>query len=366
MEGARGVHGWPDDDSGNPWHQLELSVQLLRLMQSDYQQARRHLEDICSAFGDREHMTRQYLHTAVALATPAGVPSVGPTTVLPFVLGVPCRPAPVIAAPQMRAATSLGPMQVRCLGRFEVRLGWTKVETWRSRKAKTLLKYLVAQGGRPIPKDVLMETLWPEAAPQAANNSLKAAVHALRQTLDLSGRDSTAGDAASYVLFVEGNYLLNPEVEVWIDVDEFERQWAEGRRLDREGQVSEATALYAAAERLYIGDFLEDDLYEDWTLLRREALKDTYLAVLSKLSDRAMRDDDCESCIVYCQKTLAKDPCREDAYRSLMQSHSRLGHRSRALNWYGICTKTLNLELDTAPDAETAALYQRLLKGEVI
>ena len=366
MESTHGAYASPDEDPHSPRRHLELSVQLLQLMQSDYQRARSYLEDICSAFGEREHMTSQYLRTALQLATPSRLALVGPTTLLPFVLGDPSTTAPAAATQDQGAATMLAPVQVRCLGRFDIRLGWARVEAWRGRKAKALLKYLVAQHGRPVPKDVLMETLWPEAPPQAANNNLKAAVHALRQTLDPGGRDTTIADSGSYILFVEGNYLLNPQVEVWVDVDEFERQWTKGRRMEKEGKTSEAMTAYAAAERLYRGDFLEDDPYEDWMLLRREALKDTYLAILSKLSDRAIGEGDCESCLVYCQRILAKDPCREDAYRSVMRSHSRLGHRSRALNWYRICLKTLSMELETAPDEETTALYERLLNGEVV
>lgn len=366
MHGAHGAYGSPHDDPHTPWRHLELSVQLLRLMQSDYQRARSYLEDICSAFGEREHMTSQHLRTALQLAAPPRPASVGPSTLLPFVLGDPSTTAPAAATQEREATATLAPVQVRCLGRFDVRLGWTKVEAWRGRKAKALLKYLVAQRGRPVPKDVLMETLWPEAPPQAANNNLKAAVHALRQTLDPGGRDATVADTGSYVLFVDGSYLLNPQVELWVDVDEFERQWTKGRRLEKEGKTPEAIAAYAAAERLYRGDFLEDDPYEDWPLLQREALKDTYLTILSKLSDQAIGEGDCESCLVYCQRILAKDPCREDAYRSVMRSHSRLGHRSRALNWYRICLKTLAMELETAPDEETTALYERLLNGEVI
>jgi len=353
-------------DTHSSWRQWEMGLQLLRLVQSDYQRARKHLEEMCSAFGEREHATGEYLRTALALAAPPGPPSLGPTTRLPFLLGV--VSTPVLDAPWQRleAARTRAPLHVRCLGPLEVRLAWTRVDSWHSNRAKALLKYLIAQRGRSVPKDVLMETLWPEADPQAANNNLKAAVHALRQTLDVSGKRADAKDSVSYVLFTDGSYMLNSEAEIWVDVDEFEHQWTIGRRLDKEGKPSEAMAAYAAAERLYRGDFLEEDPYEDWTLLRREALKDTYLAILSKLAERSLQDEDCESCIVYCQKILAKDPCREDAYRSLMRCHSRLGHRSRALNWYKICARTLKTELETAPDGDTTQLHERLLKGDSI
>jgi DNA-binding SARP family transcriptional activator len=366
MEDVDRTHSPDEKGKNSSWQQWQVSVQLLKLMQGDYQRARKYLEDVCSAFGEREHMAGQYLRTALELAIPTGLPTIGPTTLLPFLLGVPSPPRLSGAWTQQGATTALAPLQVRCLGTLDIRLGWNKVDSWRSKKAKTLFKYLIAQRGRPIPKDVLMEILWPEGDPQAANNNLKAAVHALRQTLDPSGKNNDGKESMQYIIFLDGNYVLNNEAEIWVDVDEFEHQWATGRRLDKEGKVDEATKAYAAAEKLYRGDFLEDDIYEDWTLLRREALKDTYLAILSKLSERSIQDEDYESCIVYCQKILAKDPCREDAYRRLMRCHSRLGHRSRAMNWYKLCVKTLRTELETDPDGETTELYQRLLRGECI
>lgn len=366
MEGAERAFNGAEGNDQATWRQWQASLKLLELMRSDYQRARRHLEDMCTAFGEREHATGQYLRTALELAAPPGPPSIGRTTRLPFLLGV--VSAPVLDAPRQRHAGGLpaATLQVRCLGSFEVRVGWQRVESWRSNKAKSLLKYLISQQGRPVPKDVLMETLWPEGDPQASNNNLKAAVHALRQTLNPGGRDGNARESGSYVLFLDGNYVVNAQADVWVDVDEFESQWARGRRLDKEGRPDEASVAYASAERLYRGDFLEEDPYEDWMLLRREALKDTYLAILGKLGERSMVSGDCESCIVYSQRILAKDACREDAYRNLMRCHSRLGHRSRALDWYRICERTLRAELDADPDRETAALHRRLLDGEDI
>ena len=149
-----------------------------------------------------------------------------------------------------------------------------------------------------------METLWPDCDPQAASNNLKAAMHGLRRTLShlFQGKESYP-----YILFLQGSYLINPEIELWLDVEEFEQHWVLGRRLEKAGKLSEAIHEFELAEELYRGDYLEDEPYEEWTLLRREALKDTYLIILGKLADRSMETTDYVSCIIYCQKILAKD-----------------------------------------------------------
>jgi len=348
MEGAGKTYSSPEEHQYGSPHQWQVSVKLLQLMQSDYQWARKQLEDVCRTFGEREHVASEHL-----------------CSVLEALDRVADWGKDLTAMPGGRAIAPL-PLRANCLGSFEVRMGWKKVDSWHSLKAKSLLKYLVARGGRPVPKDVLMEALWPECDSQAANNNLKTAVHALRQILNPNGKESNGKEGFFYVLFLEGNYMINPQAELWVDVDEFERHWMASLRLDKEGKVDEATRECQLAEMFYRGDFLEDNPYEEWTLLRREALKDIYLAILSRLGERSVKEEDYEGCIVYCQKILAKDPCREDAYRGLMRCHSRLGHRSRALNWYKLCVRTLRAELDTLPDRQTAALYNHLLKDEPI
>ena len=208
-----------------------------------------------------------------------------------------------------------------------------------------------------------MDALWPECSPQASGNNLKIAIHSLRLTLkDLISEK----DRPQSILFKQGSYMINPEINLWTDVEAFEECWMAGRRLEKEGKLTEALREFEKAEALYRGDYLEDEAYEEWTMLRREVLKDTYLIILGKLADHSMRTADYESCIHYSQKILARDNCREDSYRRLMYCYTKLGQRNRALRWYKICCQTNKTELDTDPDNETNELYNRILKDEDI
>jgi DNA-binding SARP family transcriptional activator len=171
-------------------------------------------------------------------------------------------------------------------------------------------------------------------------------------------------DPFLWVLFEGGNYVINPNTHLWCDVDQFEYHWNAGRRLENEGKVAEAMRAYETAEALYKGDYLEDNLYEEWTILRREALKDIYLAILSRLADYTMQKSHYDSCILYCQKMLHNDRCREDAYERLMVCYSRLGQRSRSMSWYRICEKVIKTELDVEPAPQTTLIYRKLLSNE--
>lgn len=347
-------------DYGDSTHWQD-TIRLLRLVQRDYQGVRELLETVNNSLSGRESLVNQrleYANRAVTgyqtlCLTPPGA-DVPPNRLGMTMLGEITAPGPL--PPLIR-------LNVRCLGRFEVRSEWRQVERWQSVKAKSLLAYLITRPREPVAREILMEALWPDCDLQSAGNNLKAAMHGLRQTLN---RLFNTSENYPYVLFMQGSYLINPEIDLWVDVDDFEQHRETGRRLERAGRQDEAIREYELAEALYRGDYLTDEPYEDWTLLRREALNDTYVTILGKLADHSIGTGDYESGIIHCQKILAKDRCREDAYRRLMCCYSRLGQRNRALRWFEICRRTIRTDLDTVPDRETAALHQRLLDDQPI
>ena len=347
-----------DHASRGQWHD---TIQLLRLVQSDYKGVRRQLEQVGSTIAERESLVSQRLQYAlqvsgnfqtlrlVAYATGSPVAQIGKA-----ILGQ-------VTCPKIEPKSIH--LRVCCLGKFETYSDLKRVERWQSVKAKSVFQYLLTRPRQPVVKEVLTEMLWPECDPRTAGNNLKSAIYGLRRTLDdilESNRDFPC------LLFMQGSYLINPEIDLWVDVDEFQQHWALGRRFEKENKLPEAIREYEKAEALYRGDYLEDEPYEEWTLLRREALIDTYLLILGKLAEYSLKNADYDGCITYSQKILTKDPCREDAYRRLMTCYSRLRQRNRALRWYEMCRRTVQSELDTTPDHETSALYHQLLKNEPI
>jgi DNA-binding SARP family transcriptional activator len=243
-------------------------------------------------------------------------------------------------------------IQIRCFGRFELSRNGVTVERWRRRAAERLLKFLLVNGRRGH-RDVLLEMLWPDTPASSSIRGLRVTMHALRRALaaaapDRPGVDLIRAEGDTYVLDTRG---------VWIDADEFSERYIAGLRFEREKNIDAASREYAAAEALYRDDFLVEDLYEDWTVLRREELKDQYLQILSKLSQFCLAASDLDGCIRRSHALVAKEPCSEDAYQRLMRCYARLGQRGTALRWYQICERTLRQELDVAPSETTRRLY---------
>jgi DNA-binding SARP family transcriptional activator len=273
----------------------------------------------------------------------------------------PEREAPVVSAGAVAAPLvvkeeerDLPSLVVYCLGPFRVYQNDQLITDWTGLKGQCILKYLVAHRGRPIAKDILMDVFWRDADPEAARRNLHQAVYCLRQTL--RRRQSSF----QHIQFENDCYLLNPEMDIWLDCEEFEKHVQAGRRLEAAGQLSEAMAEYGIAEGLYQGDFLEEDLYEDWPSLQREHIRNICLEIFDRLSEYYVQQGEYTATIVLCQKVLAQDNCHEEAHRRLMQCYLAQGQRHLAFRQYQTCVEALREELDLTPSEETMTLYRRI------
>jgi LuxR family maltose regulon positive regulatory protein len=251
-------------------------------------------------------------------------------------------------------------LQARFFGHFELLCDGENMHLGRNGKALTILKYLLANRTRPVSQDHLMGWLWPESNLKKARWSLNSAIHGLRKLL--GGCSSSV--STNYVFLEDGYYHLSPDVRVTTDVDDFDRHHEQGRRMEKDRRKQDAAIEYEKAVSLYRGDYLIEDLYEDWTMVERERLANSYIDLLDRLAIYYMEAGQHQESIRACYKVLEKDRCHEDSYRLLMQCYVRLGLRARALHQYRTCEQTLRQEYGTSPSPETRTLYRRLLKDE--
>src|SRR5215210_1737879 len=218
-------------------------------------------------------------------------------------------------------ATDFVHLRARFFGKFELlRDGEEVGPLSRGGKAVSVLKYLLAHGSRPVSQDYLMGWLWPESDLKRARWSLNSTVYSLRKLLN-GGTPSPD----PVVLFEEGCYRLCPRVRVTSDVGEFDAHCERGRRLEGAGRKGEAAAEYEEAVALYRGDFLAEDLYEDWTMIERDRLTNAYVEALDKLADHHAQNGRLRDAIRMCHRILEKDPCHEHTHRRLMEYYVRLG-----------------------------------------
>lgn len=245
-------------------------------------------------------------------------------------------------------------LSVCCFGQFQVFEDEHLIDDWTNRKGKAIFKHLLMQRPKPVVKDVLMELFWPDSSPDAARNNLNVAIYSLRRALRNGYPDF------SHILFQEDCYLINPDIDLWVDVDEFVRCIQDAEQLEKQGNIAEAIRCYHRAEALYQGELFAEDRYEEWILPERRNLHKIYIDVLTKLSDYHYSLGDYTSCASICQKLLLVEPCREETHRRLMTTYCRQGHKHLALRQYHLCVTHLKEELDIAPLPETTQLYEQI------
>ncbi|MCB9444775.1 MAG: PAS domain S-box protein, partial [Ardenticatenaceae bacterium] len=122
---------------------------------------------------------------------------------------------------------------------------------WRRIKVRALLVYLALQRG-PVPRETLIEVLWPDLDYEAGLRNLNTTVYNLRRSLEPNlGR----GSDSIYVIYEGGNYRLDNSQSHWLDVQAFE-QGIRRARVEREQE--KAIAIYKETLALYRGEYLTD------------------------------------------------------------------------------------------------------------
>jgi DNA-binding SARP family transcriptional activator len=260
--------------------------------------------------------------------------------------------------PPVPGSDSEGAATIHLLGELQVVLGERPVARWVSGRGRAVFEYLVVHRHTRVRRERLMSVFWPDAPPEAARNSLNVAIHGLRQSL------RTAAGERPVVVHHDGSYLIDPALELWVDIEVFEDLVKSARQHLASDDPAAAQADFHTAIGLYQGDFLADNPYEQWAEVSREHLRLAYLDCLDQLGRLRFDAGDYTGCADACRKLLACDDCREDTLRRLMRCHSRLGQPQLALRQYHSFVATLRAELNLPPAPATTALAASIRRRE--
>src|SRR5579862_4125796 len=194
-----------------------------------------------------------------------------------------------------------GPMQVLVQGRPLPHL--------RSRKALWLLALLTLRHDRPVERDWLAGTLWPDVDQTQAFANLRPVLSELRRALGSQAERLQSPDR--HTLFMN---LSGAEVDV-LTFD-----------------VAIATQKLSALEQavsLYRGPLLEG-CTEEWVFQERNAREQQCLQALKTLADAALADEAYVSAAGYYQRAVSLEPLWESALRGWMEALTKSGDRNAA------------------------------------
>jgi DNA-binding SARP family transcriptional activator len=243
------------------------------------------------------------------------------------------------------------PLRIYTLGRFAILRDGQPIQFTRKvqQKPLSMLKALIAFGGKDVREDQIMDTLWPEADGDMAHQSFATNLHRLRQLLGYE----------KAIQRQEGRVTLDDR-HCWVDV------WAFSSLLERAdaqwkaGRIDDAVKLMGKAINIYKGPFLEQEIEKSWKISLSELLRSKFLRSTERLGQYWQEINQYEKALDCYLKGLEVDDLAEEFYQGLMNCYQRLARIADVRAVYQRYRKTFStLGLD--PSIKIEALYQKIL-----
>jgi LuxR family maltose regulon positive regulatory protein len=250
------------------------------------------------------------------------------------------------------------PLRIETLGTFRLFRGDSPMEEnqWDRSQPKKLLKTILSYGGERIPKEIIIDELWPEESPRVAERNFKTTLQRLRKSLEpVIHKDF----GSSYIHLHDNIVSLDAEL-CHVDADRFLSLLKIAEEKQKKGDGKEVLPFYTEALEIYKGDFLPEELYAPWPDKKREELKAKYMELLNKTAKLHEKQGSLKKAMDCYKKAIQVDPLIEESYQKLMTFYSNKGMYNEALRIYEDCKKALKKELKTEPDSTTTAIYRKV------
>jgi len=250
----------------------------------------------------------------------------------------------------------------RLFGGLEVSIGNRTVRErdWKKRKARLLFAMLATKRGRDVPRDQVIDYLWPDMDEERAKNNLYVAWSMMKSVL---GGKGSAGTRSPYVENTHGVCRIVRDM-VRSDIDEFEEALVAARDAETAGHEKDALSAYERIANLYRGDLLPGDVYDDWFSSLRDHYRSEFADAMLRASQLLIDAEDPGNALLYVRRAIQMDSLREDLNNHGLRCMIDAGQRSSAIEMYFQFRDRLSDELGLDPSPETRALYDQILAME--
>ncbi len=242
------------------------------------------------------------------------------------------RPATMVApadeiAPDCdeRHSSAAVPMRVRLLGGFEMQIAGRPVDMAAIKpRPRAVLRLLALNAGRPVHREVLATTFWPDADPVTSARNVHVALSGLRKQIcpvDGSGCDALVREGDAYRLVVPpGGH---------VDLLDAEKALSDARAAHGRKDPAAEAAAYRCAIELAGGELLPEDGPADWVVYRREETRTELSGAAYALAGMTLAEDPhgaAETCVA----GLRLDPHHDGLWRLLIAARERAGDHAAA------------------------------------
>lgn len=244
------------------------------------------------------------------------------------------------------------PVRIQLCGYYSVLVdGEPREDALPGKQGQRLLAYLVLYRRVPVERSQLIEVIWGDHPPQAADPALSALLSKVRLAL---GDELVSGRGVPAVRLPEGSWV---DVEHALDsIHRSEALLAKGEYAGALGQTG--GALYPAKRRFLSGH--EGDWIDVW----RRRLDDVHTRALAVYAEASLRLGGLElpNAERASRELVEKMPYRESAYALRMEVLEALGNTAEALLAYEQLRSRLADDLGASPGPDLQARHERLLR----
>jgi LuxR family maltose regulon positive regulatory protein len=220
-------------------------------------------------------------------------------------------------------------------------------------KPLSMLKTLIALGGRGVREDRIASALWPEADGDMMHKCFATTLHRLRNLIGIH----EALELRNGCLTLDQRYC-------WVDVWAFERTLGDADRTWRKeanrADITKAVELIQRAIEIYHGSFLSGEAGEPWKIAFSGRLSTKFLRGVGRLGHYWESSGEWEKAVECYERAIEVDPMAEELYGRLMACYHHLGRRSKAISLYYSLQRILSAALGIGPSPEIETVYSSL------
>jgi ATP/maltotriose-dependent transcriptional regulator MalT/DNA-binding SARP family transcriptional activator len=257
-------------------------------------------------------------------------------------IGRAAKQSPADASLGKRLARKLAPrVFVEDQGRVEILIGSSRLPgTDLRRKVLALLCYLLTRERFSATRDEVVDSLWPNTAPEVAVNSLNQTVYFLRRVFEPGYKED-----------ISAGYVQHDSDVLWLDQDLISSRSQSCHQLMGGLPDDPSPADVLRLSELYRNRFALDFSYEDWAVPYRDSQHVGYLRVIEAAVSRDLEAGHCARGILLARRALEIEPEQESLELCLLRLYRATGAHSAAAEQYAHYAAYLRNELGVEPPA---------------
>ncbi|HEU5002009.1 MAG TPA: BTAD domain-containing putative transcriptional regulator [Actinomycetota bacterium] len=244
---------------------------------------------------------------------------------------------------------------IHLLGRFAVCVDGDEVPpaAFAGRLVRTLIRLLLASRGSSVPRDAVVEALWPGRVPVDPGANVDVLVSRARRALQDPG----------LIVATSGGLCFVHAAGCRVDAEAFLARVRAGQEAAASGAWPHARGEFQAALDGWGGEPLPEDVYADWAQGYRRELQRAHLDALEGAAEAGLACGQPGRAVVFAEQAVGREPIRERATLLLAEALAASGDQAGALGALRSLRERLADELGVDPSAGVAELELRLLRA---